>query len=165
MPQSVLAGLQCTYSTELLTDLSTISQYWGTLTPYSDNPPDHFGVQDVGVPSGCQLEQAHLLQRHANRFPSGWDYDGVNGQRFAQKVAGSAPTGLFTGPLEFLNTYQYELSGSVLTGLGASAEFQAGVTFWNRYGRTLYNASAGQLALRQVPQWDCQTETCATDHV
>lgn len=35
---------------------------------------------------------------------------------------------------------------SYLTGLGASTEFQAGVQFWNRYGRTLYNATVGQLA-------------------
>lgn len=28
----------------------------------------------------------------------------------------------------------------------ASQEFLAGATFWNRYGRTLYNATAGQLA-------------------
>ena len=136
----MLAGREGIDSTELLTDLNTISQFWGTFTPYSDNPVDHFGVQDVGIPSGCQLEQAHLLQRHANRFSSGWDYDRVNVQRFAQKVAGSASTGLFTGPLEFLNTYQYQMSGGFLTGLGASAEFQAGVKFWNRYGRTLYNA-------------------------
>ena len=38
------------------------------------------------------------------------------------------------------------MAESYLTGLGASAEVQAGVTFWNRYGRTLYNASVGQLA-------------------
>ena len=55
VPQSVLAGLKGTDSTELLTDLNTISRYWGTLTPYSDNAADHFGVQDVGIPSGCQL--------------------------------------------------------------------------------------------------------------
>ena len=34
---------------------------------------------------------------------------------------------------------------SYLTGLGAVTEVAAGVTFWNRYGRTLYNASLGQL--------------------
>jgi len=35
---------------------------------------------------------------------------------------------------------------SYLTGLGAATEFSAGVAFWNRYGRTLYNASVAQLA-------------------
>jgi len=37
-------------------------------------------------------------------------------------------------------------SQGLLTGIGASTEFNAGVTFWNRYGRTLYNATTGQLA-------------------
>lgn len=35
---------------------------------------------------------------------------------------------------------------SYLTGLGAATEFQAGATSWNRYGRTLYNASIGQVS-------------------
>lgn len=50
------------------------------------------------------------------------------------------------GPLAFLNDYQYIMGRSYLTGLGASSGFMAGVTFWNRYGRTLYNASVGQLS-------------------
>lgn len=33
----------------------------------------------------------------------------------------------------------------LLTGRGANTEFGAGVSFWNRYGRTLYNASVAQL--------------------
>ena len=33
----------------------------------------------------------------------------------------------------------------LLTGLGAATEFTSGVQFWNRYGRTLYNATVAQL--------------------
>lgn len=51
----------------------------------------------------------------------------------------------FTGPLAFLNSYEYQMGASYLTGLGASTEFMAGVQFWNRYGRTLYNATIAQL--------------------
>jgi hypothetical protein len=56
-------------------------------------------------------------------------------------------TASFSGPLTFLNSYQYILKDTgLLTGLGATTEFLAGVTFWNRYGRTLFNASVAQLA-------------------
>ena len=34
---------------------------------------------------------------------------------------------------------------SYLTGIGASTEFTSGVSFWNKYGRILYNAVPGQL--------------------
>lgn len=34
----------------------------------------------------------------------------------------------------------------LLSGIGATTEFAAGVWFWNKYGRTLYNASIAQLA-------------------
>lgn len=91
-----------------------------------------------------------MLQRHANRFQTGGDDDGVIDQNFAVKLtnfASSNQSAAFSGPLTFLNTYQYILQDTgLLTGLGASAEFMAGVTFWNRYGRTLYNASVAQLA-------------------
>jgi hypothetical protein len=76
-------------------------------------------------------------------------FTGGNAERFAQKVLNftTANKGsLFTGPLGFLNQYRYPLGESLLTGIGAYTEFQAGVTFWNRYGRLLYNATQGQLA-------------------
>lgn len=55
----------------ILTDLGVISGYWGQISPYSDNAEDYFGVDDVGLPSGCQIEQVQTLQRHAQRFPTG----------------------------------------------------------------------------------------------
>jgi hypothetical protein len=33
----------------------------------------------------------------------------------------------------------------LLTNIGATTEFESGATFWNRYGRTLYNATVAQL--------------------
>ena len=94
-------------------------------------------------------ENAHLLQRHANRFQTGGDDDGVIDQFFAVKLTNFTSTHEcpgFTGPLTFLNTYKYPLKDNgLLTGLGASTEFMAGVTFWNRYGRTIYNATVGEL--------------------
>ena len=120
----------------------------GQLSPYRDNDESAFGVDDIGLPDGCQIEQVHSLQRHAQRFPTGAFDDGANDENFAAKVANftsANPDSQFTGPLTFLNTYQYQLGESYLTGIGATTEFQAGVTFWNRYGRTLYNASAQQV--------------------
>lgn len=52
----------------------------------------------------------------------------------------------FTGPLKFLNSFNYIMNDTgLLTGQGAATEFAAGVAFWNRHGRTLYNASVAQL--------------------
>lgn len=134
---------------DILTDIDEISQYWGQISTYRDNDEDYFGVNNVGIPDGCQLEQAHSLQRHANRFPTGYFDDGLNDEAFATKITNftkANPSKAFTGPLSFLNTYHYIMGESYLTGLGASTEFMAGVQFWNRYGRTLYNATTGQLA-------------------
>jgi hypothetical protein len=133
----------------LLTDLSVISRSWGQISTYADNPENYFGVQNVGLPDGCGIEQAHTLQRHAQRFPTSSFDDGLNDENFGAKIfnwTSANPTKKFTGPLAFLNTYQYQMSESYLTGIGAATEFQAGVSFWSRYGRLLYNATVGQLA-------------------
>ena len=58
-------------SVVLETDINAISRSWGQISNYADNAPDSFGVKNVGLPDGCQIEQAHLLQRHAQRFPTG----------------------------------------------------------------------------------------------
>jgi hypothetical protein len=40
---------------DLLTDITKIQKYWGQISPYADNPEDHFGVGFVGLPDGCQI--------------------------------------------------------------------------------------------------------------
>jgi hypothetical protein len=133
---------------QILYDLSVIQQHWGQISPIVENDDRYFGVDDVALPDGCSIEQVHILHRHAQRGPTSFYDDATNDERFAQKVLNftTANSGKkFTGPLAFLNTYKYQLGESLLTGLGAATEFQSGVTHWNRYGRILYNASAGQL--------------------
>ncbi|KAK5688757.1 hypothetical protein LTS10_000735 [Elasticomyces elasticus] len=146
-PRSLHWRRQSTNET-LLTDINVISQYWGQISPYRDNDDSYFGVDDIGLPDGCQIEQVHSLQRHAQRFPTSSFTDGANNENFAAKVLNATLSdsgAAFTGPLSFLNTYQYQMGESYLTGVGAATEFASGVAFWNRYGRTLYNATVGQL--------------------
>lgn len=79
---------------------------------------------------------------------AGYD-DGGNDENFAAKLknfTSANATAKFSGPLAFLNGYTYTLGESYLVGSGAVQSFSAGVGFWQRYGRILYNATAGQLA-------------------
>lgn len=128
-------------------DAQYVSRHWGQLSTYRDLPPHHFGVKKVGTPDGCQIEQVHLLHRHAERFPHPGDaQDGLNLEKFTEKVVGAIDRGkAFEGPLGFLNTWRNILGGEYLTGIGAMAEIASGVQSWNQYGRILYNASEGQL--------------------
>jgi hypothetical protein len=70
----------------LLTDISVISRSWGQISTYADNPDDYFGVNDVGFPDECGIEQAHTLQRHAQRFPTSSYDDGENDERLGAIV-------------------------------------------------------------------------------
>ena len=137
-------GKRATVSDDtILTDIDQISEYWGNLRPYADNDPSYFGVTDVGLPYGCQVEQVHVLHRHGARFPSG--VDTTNVQNFATKVANVLNAGgKFTGPLDFLNTWSMQMGGELLVPNGAAMEYKSGVDFWNKYGRILYDAPPSQ---------------------
>lgn len=130
-----------------ISDVAYVSRHWGQLSTYKDLDPDEFEVDMVGLPDGCRIEQVHLLQRHAERFPHpGDELDGLNIERFTDKIEETINDGkTFDGPLEFLNSWRNVLGGEFLTGTGAMAEIASGVQFWNTYGRTLYNAQGGQL--------------------
>src|SRR6266516_2339382 len=134
----VVASIVNAIDTDFLTDLSVISRNWGEVSPYEDNDENAFGIESVGLPVGCQIEQVHTLQRHGNRFPTNSAASGLNNKRFAAKVSqftAANSSASFTRPLEFLNTYTYTMQENYLTGLGAVTTMQAGVNFWNRYGR------------------------------
>jgi hypothetical protein len=143
--QQFLSPLDSTIS-----DVAYISRHWGQLSTYQDLLAGEFGVKKIGLPNGCQIEQVHLLQRHAERFPHpGDEQDGLNIERFTEKVASSIRSGeKFEGPLDFLNSWRNMLGGEFLTGTGAMAEIDSGVQFWNAYGRALYDAVPGQLGYR-----------------
>src|ERR1700753_4027087 len=97
---------------QLISDLSVISQHWGQISPYSDNDDRYFGVQDIGLPDGCGIEQVHILHRHAQRFPTSFYDDGLNNENFGQKILNWTTANAskqFTGPLVFLNSYKYQM--------------------------------------------------------
>jgi len=133
-----------------ISDVAYVSRHWGQLSTFQDLNPGEFGVKKVGLPDGCQIEQVHLLQRHAERFPHpGDEQDGLNIEGFTEKIASAVGKGeRFEGPLEFLNSWRNMLGGEFLTGTGAMAEMASGVQFWNAYGRALYEAVPGQLGYR-----------------
>jgi 3-phytase len=120
-----------------------MSRYWGNLSPY--HPADGFGVNDSDIPSDCEVSQVHILHRHGQRFPTAALDDGGNTQRFADKVRNASINGILgaTGPLTFLNEYQYRLGLNTLTAIGVQTEISAGSTFWTQYGRLLYKEMNG----------------------
>lgn len=124
-------------------NINHISKYWANVRPYEDNEPSYFGVTDTGLPDGCQIEQAHILHRHGSRYPSEGNLHNINQfvNKIKQIIAGN---NTFTGPLTFLNTWSQRLGSEVLIPNGAAMLYKSGVSFWNSYGRILYNAQSGQ---------------------
>lgn len=118
---------------------------WGHLSPYKDAP--EFNVSK-GFPSECELSQVHVLHRHAQRYPTYFALDGEGMERFAQKLANYSKkhpeSKIASGPLDFLNDWEYLLGLNTLLPTGAATEATSGALFWSEYGRLLYRANASQ---------------------
>lgn len=126
-----------------------MTKSWGNLSPYIDSPG--FSLSK-GFPVECELSQVHVLHRHAQRYPTDYSNDGGSLARFAEKVASYAKkhpdTKVGSGPLEFLNHWDYLLGYDTLLPTGAATEDASGALFWSQYGRLLYRAG------HDVPAWD-----------
>jgi hypothetical protein len=72
------------------------------------------------VPKGCKLHQAHLLHRHGARYPStGANEPSTQFATIFHQLAST--TGLnVSGPLSFLETWEYKLGAEILTPFGRS---------------------------------------------
>jgi hypothetical protein len=120
---------------------------WAHLSPYVD--ASGFNVSK-GFPSECELSQVHILHRHAQRYPTYYPLDGEGMERFAQKLANYSrkhpQKKVGSGPLAFLNDWEYILGLNTLLPTGAATEVTSGALFWSQYGRLLYRAEASQAA-------------------
>ena len=123
-----------------------ITRSWSTLSRYQNAD---FGVPK-GVPRGCELSQAHVLHRHAQRFPTPEFHDSGVMTNFHSKLVNYTKTHpsrtVGRGPLEFLNDWKYLIGTDLLLPSGAATEHAAGADFWNRYGRLLYRSEPGAVA-------------------
>ncbi|KAJ7203029.1 acid phosphatase [Mycena pura] len=107
----------------------------GNLAPWKS--VESFGLPDSSpqIPSGCKLDQVHLVHRHGARYPMA----GTAPTQFSAALHGlAATTGVnVTGPLTFLSTWEYKLGAEILTPFGRSQLFDLGVGFRVKYGALL----------------------------
>ncbi|CAD6589473.1 MAG: hypothetical protein CYPHOPRED_004845, partial [Cyphobasidiales sp. Tagirdzhanova-0007] len=101
---------QSTSSANLTADIAAISNYWGDISPYTDNALSYFGVEQTGLPNGCGekklvlfavylfpyheyrdvgIEQVHLITRHGARYATPGFDDGLNDGNLSTKITNS----------------------------------------------------------------------------
>lgn len=126
-----------------------ISTSWANLSPYRD--AKGFSLPK-GVPRGCELSQAHILHRHAQRYPTPDILDATSIENFNKKLqnysAAHSKSPVGKGPLAFLNNWENLLGEDLLVTAGAATEATAGAYAWAKYGRLLYRAGP------DTPGWD-----------
>ncbi|KAI0686814.1 phosphoglycerate mutase-like protein [Cytidiella melzeri] len=113
------------------------ARYWGNLSPWFsvDSAANGLPGASARIPSGCNLKQTHMLQRHGARYPAADDPP----SQFANALHSAAnSTGVTaSGPLAFLNTWKFELGAELLTPFGEQQLFERGSTFRVLYGKLL----------------------------
>ncbi|EPQ30302.1 uncharacterized protein PFL1_02418 [Pseudozyma flocculosa PF-1] len=113
----------------------------GNESPYFSTPLfASFQEKAAVLPETCTVSQVHLLHRHGARYPTSSTTEGA--PLFGATIANASKADAFnaTGPLSFLNDWQYQLGAELLVPLGAQQLFDSGVHAYYRYGR-LYNAT------------------------
>ncbi|TFK77210.1 phosphoglycerate mutase-like protein [Pluteus cervinus] len=112
-----------------------ITQHWGNLSPWQSQ--QSFGLQNATpvIPSGCMLNQVHLVHRHGARYPTSGEPASVFPAELQAAV--QARNVSASGPLTFLNTWTFKLGAELLTPFGRSQLFNLGIGFRVKYGDLL----------------------------
>ncbi|GAM43864.1 hypothetical protein TCE0_060r19023 [Talaromyces pinophilus] len=114
-----------------------IFDWMGTLTPYQPSP-DGFGVDEYPLPPGANITQIHMVHRHGSRYPT--SNSAISG--WAKKIIQYRSNGtVFSGELDFLNDWNYQLGQAELTARGRQELFDSGILHWFNYGKLYDSAS------------------------
>ncbi|WFD20871.1 hypothetical protein MCAP1_003125 [Malassezia caprae] len=110
-------------------------EHMGPLTPYksaqfagADNA--RYLATPKAANGTCALSQVHILHRHGARYPT----QGAPTQLVKALLAARNKL-TFSGPLEFLKTYEYRLGEELLVPLGREQLHMSGVQAAMDYGR------------------------------
>ncbi|KAK9477919.1 histidine phosphatase superfamily [Lipomyces japonicus] len=121
-----------------------MKQSWGSLSPYYDTGSSWKGIDETagkgsyGLPNDqCVLKQAHVIHRHAERYPTGGALEKI--EKFAKKIYGL--TEKPADELSWLLSWNLTLGDELLISTGVATEFTSGANFWSSHGRLLFNAT------------------------
>ncbi|KAI6347679.1 hypothetical protein MCOR30_000309 [Pyricularia oryzae] len=115
----------------------SIFQMMGHLSPYSPSPG--FGVREYPLPAGAEIVQVQMLSRHGSRYPTSNSDVAALGKHISN--AKKDKSFKASGPLSFLNDWEYQLGYEILVPRGRQELFDSGILHAYNYGR-LYNPNS-----------------------
>ena len=140
----------------------SLPRNWGNLSPWYTVPSSFYGLPKASplLPAGlnCEITQIHYLYRHGARYPT----SGSAPTAFSAKVVNATTQGGFnaSGPLAFLNDWEYKLGAELLTPFGRLQNFELGVEARQLYGHLLNNfTQAGTLPVFRTESMDRMVKT------
>ncbi|KAF2662465.1 phosphoglycerate mutase-like protein [Lophiostoma macrostomum CBS 122681] len=127
-------------------DDQNIFQSLGHLSPYLPNPRG-FGVNEYPIPSGSNVSWLNMVHRHGSRYPE------VTGTEFVlgQKIMSQKGNFTASGPVEFLNYYEFLLGAEILVPVGKQQLFDSGTLHYYNYGH-LYPNNGSKIVARSTTQ-------------
>lgn len=111
-----------------------IFKMMGYLSPYTPSPG--FGVNEYPLPQDAEIVQVQMLSRHGARYPT----RNSNVYDFGKRIAGADELKA-SGPLAFLNAWEYQLGQEILVQRGRQELFDSGVLHSYMYSQ-LYNPNS-----------------------
>lgn len=124
----------------------SIFQMMGYLSPYMPSPG--FGVDEYPLPAGAEIVQLQMVSRHGARYPTSGTGNNVMqfGLRIAEAKRKGSSEGIgggfkASGPLSFLNDWDYKLGHEILVPKGRQELFDSGILHSYMYS-SLYNPNS-----------------------
>lgn len=130
----------------------SIFEHMGYLSPYFPNPSG-FGIDEYPLPDGAKIVQVQMLSRHGARYPT----LGADVFHLGDKIKNNSGNFKATGPLTFLNDWEFQLGHEILVPRGRQELFESGVNHYYRYGQ-LYNPNS-KIIVRTTTQ-DRMLKSC-----
>jgi len=112
----------------------SIFHLMGYLSPYHPSPG--FGVNEYPLPPGAEIVQVQMLSRHGARYPT----KNNNVYDFGERIA-DADEVKASGPMAFLNEWEYQMGREILVQRGRQELFDSGVLHSYMYS-SLYNPNS-----------------------
>lgn len=120
---------------------------WGAISPYFEEGMPFEGItrsqknEMYNLPPRCELQQVHVLHRHAERYPT-------KGRASRMKTTAEKIQQMNISPeakgLQWMTNWTYELGSELLTAPGVATELKSGSDFWASHGRFLFSYPEGE---------------------
>jgi len=131
--------------------VAQLQSLWAQFAPYTSAAP---ADETYAVPSGCEINQVNLVQRHGSRYPTPNQNNAIKtAVENVQKLV--VEKKITNSKLKFLSKYKYEIEtkqAGTLTEIGEKESYESGKLQYSRYGHLITDEKSVLVHSSSIPR-------------